>query len=275
MADYRRVRISVLEFLGDVKHGRLPGQETPRLGVNGEHIYNHRGEGLTMPEFKAQLDYLEEKGTVIRKPPEMPGAPKTKAEELKLSWYSITAAGMDEIENKAIESRILPDNDKTSPLPFDRPRVFIVHGHDLQSLEKLDHLLRKIGLEPENFDTLKKEGSETVIEILERSMPTCDAVIALLTPDDEGRKCPPPGQAPETHEPLKPRARQNVLIEAGYAIISSRRRSLIIALGGVDIPTDFEGISRIQAHSWTNDLAGNIAKRFSQMGFSVNLQSLV
>ena len=106
-------------------------------------------------------------------------------------------------------------------------------------------------------------------------MPTCAAVIALLTPDDEGRKRPAPDEPSDTLEPLKPRARQNVLIEAGFAIISRRNKSLIVALGGVEIPSDFDGIHRLQDGSWNRELAGQIAKRLSQMGFSVNLEAVI
>lgn len=136
-------------------------------------------------------------------------------------------------------------------------------------------MLIKIGLNPENFDSLNKEGSPTVIEILETNMPQFDAVIALFTPDDEGRKRSVTSGLSETHEQLRPRARQNVLIEAGYAIISRRHRSLIVALGGVGIPSDFEGIHRLQYDMWTTDLETQIASRLAQMGFTVNFQSLM
>jgi predicted nucleotide-binding protein len=93
------------------------------------------------------------------------------------------------------------------------------------------------------FDRLPKEGSPTIIEVLEKHVPNANAVVTLLTPDDEGRKR-------GDQLPLEPRARQNVLVEAGYAMISRRTRSILVAIGGVTIPTDFEGIHRIQADEW-------------------------
>lgn len=275
MADNRQVRIEVLQLLLDAKRGRGTAKVEPGYGISGSDLYDKLGTGFTPEEFKAHLDYLEEKGNLIRKPSDTPDETMEAKDLLYLYFYSIAAAGMDEIESKETEKENILATEQNSELPSDARRVFIVHGHDLDSLEKLDHLLRKIGLEPERFDSLKKEGSPTIIEVLERSMPTCAAVIALLTPDDEGRKRPALDGPSDTPEPLKPRARQNVLIEAGYAIISRRNRSLIVALGGVEIPSDFDGIHRLEDRCWSKELAGKVAKRFSQMGFTVNLGAVI
>jgi predicted nucleotide-binding protein len=142
-------------------------------------------------------------------------------------------------------------------------RVFIVHGHDNATLAQVENLLYRIGAEPWVFHRLPKEGSPTVIEILERYIPQADAVIALLTPDDEGRKH-------GASEPLETRARQNVLIEAGYAVISKRRRSLLVALGGVSIPSDFDGIHRIQGQQWNSERELELAQRLKDMGLTVD-----
>lgn len=87
-------------------------------------------------------------------------------------------------------------------------------------------------------------------------------MIVLLTPDDEGRKM---GTVT-----LEPRVRQNVLIKAGYAVISKRGRSLLVALSGVTIPSDFEGIARVQSPSWTDAKALEVAKRLKDMGLAVD-----
>jgi hypothetical protein len=127
--------------------------------------------------------------------------------------------------------------------PTGKPSVFIVYGHDPGSRSELENVLFRIGAQPWTFESLPKEGSITVIEILEKYVPTADAIVTLMTPDDEARKR-------GTDDPLEPRGRENVLIEAGFAMISRRMRSVLVALGGVHIPTDFEGIHRIQAAHW-------------------------
>jgi predicted nucleotide-binding protein len=142
-----------------------------------------------------------------------------------------------------------------------KPRVFVVYGHD-PSYRELELLLHRIGAEPLVFDQLPKRGGATVIEILEEYIPSADAVIVLLTPDDEGRK--------RGTEPWELRARQNVLIEAGYAVIARRGRIVIVALGGVSIPSDFDGIHRVQESAWTPNVAAKVAKRLLDMNLRVD-----
>ena len=117
MADsHSKMRRSILEFLRDVKTGKGVVTEEPGLGVNGyRQLYNHLAEGLTPDEFKAELDYLEEKGMVLRKPERTPRV-QTKAEELDLAWYSITAPGIDELERlNAKQISLFDGGNKTSP----------------------------------------------------------------------------------------------------------------------------------------------------------------
>lgn len=123
--------------------------------------------------------------------------------------------------------------------------VFIVHGHDETSVGKLAALIEKKGCKPQILSRLPRRGSQTIIECLEQCLPDADLVVALFTGDDEGRK-------KETGAALKPRARQNVLIEAGYAIIQRRTDSLIVVLGeDVELPSDFDGIRRTQDKAWS------------------------
>ncbi len=147
--------------------------------------------------------------------------------------------------------------------PTGKPSVFIVHGRDPGSRSELENVLFRIGAEPWTFGSLPKEGSVTVIEVLEKYVPTADAIVTLMTPDDEARKR-------GTNDPLEPRGRENVMIEAGFAMISRRTRSLLVALGGVHIPTDFEGIHRIQAAHWNSEVALRVAQRLRDMGLAVD-----
>lgn len=146
-----------------------------------------------------------------------------------------------------------------------QPRVFVIHGHD-PCHQDLDLFLQRIGVKPLFFDQLPKTGSATIVELLETYIPGADAAIVLLTPDDEGRKrgtCD-----------LELRARQNVLIEAGYAVIARRISTVLVALGGVCIPSDFEGIHRIEAQTWTSAVASKIAKRLLDMNLAIDFSAV-
>ena len=152
--------------------------------------------------------------------------------------------------------------DGGSPLLGGKTRVFIIHGHDRAPLSELQLLVHRIGAEPVTFDDLPKPGSPTVIELLEEHIPSFDAIIALLTPDDEGRE--------RGGTTLELRARQNVLIEAGYGLISHRQKSLIIALGGVSIPTDIEGVHTVRGEKWSSEVGMQVGRRLAEMGLNVD-----
>ncbi len=146
------------------------------------------------------------------------------------------------------------------------PRVFVVHGHDEMTLTKLEDLLLRIGCKPITFKRLESKGARTNIEILEKTLPECEAVVVLMTPDDEGRK--------KAARKLQPRARQNVLVEAGYAVIQRRPTSIIVALGDIEIPTDLDGINRVQRETWDAEAALDLARRLKGLGLPVDLNAL-
>jgi hypothetical protein len=121
--------------------------------------------------------------------------------------------------------------------------VFIIHGRDDSALRQLASTVERLGYSPQILSRLPVRGGETLIESLERLLPNAALVVALFTPDDEGRLA---GRS----EPLRPRVRQNVLVEAGFALIQRRSDAIIVALGDTEIPSDFAGIRRIEAAGW-------------------------
>jgi len=141
--------------------------------------------------------------------------------------------------------------------------VFVIHGQNRTYLNRLLDLLCRLGIDAYIFDSIPKRGSPTVIELLEEWIPKVNAVIVLLTPDDEGRL--------KGTRPLKPRARQNVVFEAGYGLISARDKSLVVELGDVERLTDMEGIHIIKDSRWSSTLEWNITKRMHDLFPSVPL----
>lgn len=87
-------------------------------------------------------------------------------------------------------------------------RVFIVHGHDEAPREMVARFLLEVGLEPVILHEQANRGM-TVVEKLQANANVGFAVV-LLTPDDEGKS--------STEGQLKPRARQNVILELGYFV---------------------------------------------------------
>lgn len=112
-------------------------------------------------------------------------------------------------------------------------RVFVVHGHDGEARELVARFLKAMDFEPVILHEQPNQGG-TVIEKFEANSDVGFAVV-LLTPDDVGRSI--------KEEELKPRARQNVLLELGY-FIGHLGRDKVCALrrGDVELPSDYVGV---------------------------------
>lgn len=121
------------------------------------------------------------------------------------------------------------------PAPFAAAlskKVFIVHGHDEGARQTVARFIERIGFEAIILSEQANQG-RTVIEKIEANGDVGFAVV-LLTPDDVGGK---------DVNSLRPRARQNVLLELGYFIaLLSRKRVCALAKGDLEIPTDFAGV---------------------------------
>ena len=144
-----------------------------------------------------------------------------------------------------------PDDPQVSSTPEaqDKPelvntnRVFVIHGRDHGTRDTIASFLRKLELEPVILEEQPDRGL-TVIEKFEKNA-RGDFVVALLTPDDVG------GHNPDE---LKPRARQNVILELGYFIGKfGRDRVRALRKGDVEIPSDYYGVLYIdmdEARGW-------------------------
>jgi len=107
-------------------------------------------------------------------------------------------------------------------------KVFIIHGRDDGCKETVARFVEKLGLDPVILHEQANKGM-TLIEKFEHHAEVGFA-IALLTPDDVG------GLADDS-ENLKPRARQNVVLELGYFMgILGRQRVCALTRGDVEIP---------------------------------------
>ena len=146
-------------------------------------------------------------------------------------------------------------------------RVFVVHGHDTLSKLDVSRTLEKFGLEVTILHEQPNVGA-TVIEKFEEHAAEVGFAVVLFTPDDEGY---PRNKSDE----IKPRARQNVILELGYfAGLLGRDRVCVLHKGDVEIPSDYLGILYIpldEAGAWRYTLA----KEMKASGFDIDLNTLV
>ncbi len=133
-------------------------------------------------------------------------------------------------------------------------RVFVVHGHDHGTKETVARYLERLGLEAVILHEKPNEG-QTVIEKIEAHSDVGFAVV-LLSPDDVGA-------AKADSAKLRPRARQNVVLELGY-FVGKLKRSRVCALyvPDVEIPSDFSGVLYVeldQKGAWRTRLAQELS----------------
>lgn len=154
-----------------------------------------------------------------------------------------------------------PPRDK----PRDSHRVFIVHGHEEAPREMVARFLAEIGLEPVILHEQVNRGM-TVVEKLHANSDVGFAVV-LLTPDDVGRA--------NDATDLKPRARQNVLLELGYFVGSlGRDRVCALLKGDLEIPSDITGVVYTPfdaARAWRISLA----RELDAAGYEVDFNKVM
>ena len=154
-------------------------------------------------------------------------------------------------------------------------RVFIVYGHDVQAREQLELLLRRLKLDPVVLQNIPG-GGDTIIEKLE-ALTDADFACVLVTPDDEGRKRP---EASDKATDLRPRARQNVVLELGM-VLSRLGRSRVAVLVRDNVgdtterPSDIDGLLYIPFSGHVDETKNLLAANLQKAGFDIQVADLL
>lgn len=145
-------------------------------------------------------------------------------------------------------------------------KVFVVYGHDQSARDQLELLLHELDLTPLFLDRLPSEG-KTIIEMLEKYIPQANYGIALLTPDDMGGERLAPDK-------LKPRARQNVILEVGMLQMKlSRKRVALVTKKtdeGLELPSDLDGIMRLDYKKDVREIKEKLMRELKDRGYHIN-----
>lgn len=114
-------------------------------------------------------------------------------------------------------------------------KVFVVHGHDEAPREGVARFLEKLRLTPVILHEQANKGRTIIEKLLDYSDVTF--AVVLLTKDDQG------GSAAGGSAELRPRARQNVILELGFFVGAlGRDRVCLLYEDGVEIPSDYQGV---------------------------------
>jgi predicted nucleotide-binding protein len=208
---------------------------------NGKHSFRSKKGGI--------LNFWPSKGTV-----QFQGAAAPKA-ELEAIFGDDSAALMP--VGAAIG---IPQ-----PVADRRTKIFVVHGHDSTALEQLELVLRRLNLDPyilQNNDG----GSKTIIEALEQQIYREAAFgIVMMTPDDFGYS------KAKGEDGRQPRARQNVVLEMGMIFASlGRGRMVILKKGALEIPSDIDGVLRLEFNDHVKEIAVRLATRMKEAGIEID-----
>ena len=121
--------------------------------------------------------------------------------------------------------------------------VFVVHGRDHVIRDDVRRVLHSLSIPT---IVLEKEGDagQTVVEKFEREAARCEYAMIICSPDDEGRlRTRSKKTSLDTTEGLRPRARQNVVLELGYFLAKVGRKNVfLLHTGGIEPPSDLAGM---------------------------------
>lgn len=141
-------------------------------------------------------------------------------------------------------------------------KVFVVHGHDGELKQSVARIIEKQGIEAIILSEQANKG-RTIIEKFEDYSDVSGA-ICLFTADDYGRA------KKDTED--NTRARQNVVLEAGYFMGKlGRDRVVLLADKDIEMPSDLSGVVYTDTMSWQFDLL----KELNAMGYKVDLNKLL
>jgi len=159
--------------------------------------------------------------------------------------------------------------------PTDSSVVFVVHGRDQRLRKAIFDFLRALGLKPLEWSeavSLTGTASPYVGQVLDVAFAHAQAVVVLMTPDDEARlrEDLQRGDDPLHERELTGQARPNVLFEAGMALARHPDRTLLIEIGKLRPFSDIGGRHVVRLD---NDLHNrqDVANRLRTAGCPVNI----
>jgi predicted nucleotide-binding protein len=163
----------------------------------------------------------------------------------------------------------------SAPAITDRTRnVMVVHGRDVSIRDSMFNLLRSIGLNPIEWDAAVEEtgeGSPYIGQVLDFAFNMAQAVVVLMTPDDEARlRTAFITSFDGPHETqFTPQARANVIFEAGMAMGRNPTGTIIVEVGQLRPFSDIAG-RHVLHFDGTATARHRLARRLLSAGCAVD-----
>lgn len=174
----------------------------------------------------------------------------------------------------------MPDTNSTpqGEMTADPRKVFVVHGRNIRLRDEIFTFLRALDLQPIEWTeaiALTQSGSPYVGEVLVASFAKAQAVIVLLSPDDEVRLSQDlwTNNESDGEKNVRLQARANVLFEAGMAFGHDSRRTILVEVGNVKPFSDVAGRHAVRLDD-TREKRLDLAKRLKTAGCAVSMDDL-
>lgn len=168
-----------------------------------------------------------------------------------------------------------PESHSSTLVAGDSAAVFVVHGRNSAVRDAMFSFLRAIELKPiEWSEAVLATGHATpyIGDVLDAAFSQAQAVVVLLTPDDEARLRSEFAQAgdPPHEVNLSGQARPNVLFEAGMAMGRDPGRTVLVEIGVLRRFSDIAG-RHVVRFDGSSQRRQKLAQRLQSAGCEVNL----
>ena len=223
-----------MKYNPDLAHKILLYLEANDLSeMNGEVLV----EGHSEEEISYHIKILHQQGLVEGLDASGFGKSHWQAKDL-------TPAGHINLQKSRDKRQV--NTNPSSDNQADPRKVFVVHGRNEALRRSIFDFLRSIDLEPiEWAEAIRLTGKAApyVGDILDTAFSVAQAIVVLMTPDDEARllNLYRGNKEPIYETELTKQPRQNVLIEAGMALGRHPNRTVLIEIGSLRPISDIVG----------------------------------
>lgn len=169
---------------------------------------------------------------------------KISEEEFNRNKHNAFLSLLDEaISFKEMEPLLTEETQNKGSETVMNNKVFIVHGHNDALKYQLADWLRKIEIEPIILHEQANMGITSILGKIERYSGV-DCAIVLFTSDDIG-------SLKDDTDNLRPRARQNVVFEAGLFLgLLGDKKVIMLCEKDLERPGDLDGCIYIEADEY-------------------------
>ena len=161
------------------------------------------------------------------------------------------------------------------PDPEMAKHVWVVHGRDSRTKSAMFTFLLALGLKPTSFGKAREltgKAMPQISEILAAAFQNAQAVLVLLTPDDEGRLRPEFVKSDDepSDRNLTAQPRLNVIFEAGMAAVSHPEQTIFVRFGYIRPFSDIAGLHYVSMDG-SAEQRRELALRLRSAGCPINL----